>query len=129
MSPRFFMFASVWSVAVSATTARAAGSFHRTVKEYRSRGQHGQQTLQGTGQNPRPHGVARAPACVVGKVMIETIRAWLNGTLADGGERTARGQDELEIALTALLIEAAHSDNHFDQAERTIIARLLERRF
>jgi len=61
--------------------------------------------------------------------MIEAIRAWLNGTLAHGGERAARGQHELEIALTALLIEAAYSDNHFDQAERSIIARLLERRF
>ena len=61
--------------------------------------------------------------------MIDAIRAWLSGGPADGSERTARRQDELEIALTALLIEAASSDDRFDQAERAIIARLLERRF
>ena len=30
----------------------------------------------------------------------------------------AGGQEELQLALTALLIEAAYSDDHFDQAER-----------
>jgi len=61
--------------------------------------------------------------------MIDAIRAWLSGAPVDGGERIARRQDELQIALAALLVEAAHSDDHFDPAERSIIARLLERRF
>ena len=61
--------------------------------------------------------------------MIDAIRAWLSGAPVDGAERSARRQDELQIALTALLVEAAYSDDHFDPAERSIIARLLERRF
>jgi uncharacterized tellurite resistance protein B-like protein len=61
--------------------------------------------------------------------MIDAIRAWLSGAPVDGRERIARRQDELQIALTALLVEAAYSDDHFDPAERSIIARLLERRF
>ena len=60
--------------------------------------------------------------------MIDSIRAWISGGRPD---RTAEGgqQDEVQLALTALLIEAAYSDDHFDQAERAIIARLLESRF
>jgi uncharacterized tellurite resistance protein B-like protein len=61
--------------------------------------------------------------------MIDAIRAWLSGAPVDCAERIARPQDELQIALTALLVEAAYSDDHFDPAERSIIARLLERRF
>jgi len=61
--------------------------------------------------------------------MIDSIRAWINGSRPDGDEKTGRPRDELQLALTALLIEAAYSDDHFDQAERTIIAHLIERRF
>ncbi len=66
---------------------------------------------------------------MVGKVMIDTIRAWLSGASPDRGAGAVRRPDELEIALAALLIEAAYSDDHFDQAERAIIGRLLECRF
>jgi uncharacterized tellurite resistance protein B-like protein len=58
--------------------------------------------------------------------MIESLRHWLSGGLggpADGG------RDALEVALAALLVEAANSDHHFDESERATIARLLERRF
>lgn len=61
--------------------------------------------------------------------MIDSIRAWINGSRPDGDEKTGRPRDELQLALTALLIEAAYSDDHFDQAERAIIAHLIERRF
>jgi uncharacterized tellurite resistance protein B-like protein len=58
--------------------------------------------------------------------MIDSILGWLAGTSPgnDGGPR-----DELQLALAALLIEAADSDHHFDGNERTVIAQLLERRF
>jgi uncharacterized tellurite resistance protein B-like protein len=65
---------------------------------------------------------------MVRKAMIDSIRAWINGGRPDNGQKGA-GRDELQLALTALLIEAAHSDDHFDQLERTAIARILERRF
>jgi uncharacterized tellurite resistance protein B-like protein len=56
--------------------------------------------------------------------MIEGIFGWLTG-LASG----AAAQDELPLALAALLVEAAYSGDRFDDTERTVIARLLERRF
>jgi uncharacterized tellurite resistance protein B-like protein len=65
---------------------------------------------------------------MVRKAMIDSIRAWISGGRADNGQKGA-GRDELQLALTALLIEAAHSDDHFEQVERTAIARILERRF
>jgi uncharacterized tellurite resistance protein B-like protein len=58
--------------------------------------------------------------------MIDSIIGWLTGTPASGG---GPPQDELMLALTALLVEAAHSHDHFDEGERTVIARLLERHF
>jgi len=54
--------------------------------------------------------------------MIEQIRAWLTG----GAERQAQTRDDLELALCALLIEAADSDDHFDEQERQVISGLLE---
>jgi uncharacterized tellurite resistance protein B-like protein len=57
--------------------------------------------------------------------MIESIRAWLSG----GSEGQGASQSELELALAALLVEAAHGHDHFDERERAIVARLLERRF
>ncbi len=57
--------------------------------------------------------------------MIDSIRAWISGGRPDSRGR----QDEVQLALTALLIEVAYSDDHFDQAERAIVARLLESRF
>jgi uncharacterized tellurite resistance protein B-like protein len=57
--------------------------------------------------------------------MIDNVRAWISGGRPDNRGR----QNEVQLALTALLIEAAYSDDHFDQAERAIIAGLLESRF
>ena len=65
---------------------------------------------------------------MVRKAMIDSIRAWISGSRAENGQKNA-GRNELQLALTALLIEAAYSDDHFDQVERTAIARMLERRF
>jgi uncharacterized tellurite resistance protein B-like protein len=61
--------------------------------------------------------------------MIDSIRAWISGGGSHGRNSSDRARSELEVALTALLIEAAHSDDHFDEPERAVIARLIERRF
>lgn len=56
--------------------------------------------------------------------MIDEIKAWL--------ERAGRPEadaGDLRIAVTALLVEAAHVDDGFDTSERAVIGRLLERRF
>jgi uncharacterized tellurite resistance protein B-like protein len=58
--------------------------------------------------------------------MIDSILGWLSGSGSEAG-RTSR--DELQLALAALLVEAAASDDHFDGRERAVIERLLERRF
>jgi uncharacterized tellurite resistance protein B-like protein len=59
--------------------------------------------------------------------MIDSILAWLTGAPSEAGAK--RGRDELQLALAALLVEVAGSDDHFDDEERAVIARLLERRF
>ena len=59
--------------------------------------------------------------------MIDSIRAWITGGAPAGRKQAHRG--ELQLALTALLIEAAYCDDRFDQAERSVIARLIESRF
>jgi uncharacterized tellurite resistance protein B-like protein len=56
--------------------------------------------------------------------MIESIFGWLIGAAP-----AAAARDELQLALAALLVEAAYSDDRFDDAERAVVARLLERRF
>jgi uncharacterized tellurite resistance protein B-like protein len=63
---------------------------------------------------------------MLGKAMIDSILAWIT---AHSQDRAGRIDNELELALTALLIEAAYSDDHFDEAERAVIARLVEHRF
>ena len=64
--------------------------------------------------------------------MIESILAWINGGL-DRRQEGGWDQDELQLALTALLVEVAysdsHSDAHFDETQRAVIARLIENRF
>ncbi len=57
--------------------------------------------------------------------MIDSLIGWLTGEPAAGGAP----QDELRVALAALLVEAAHSHDHFDERERAVVARLLQRRF
>ena len=61
--------------------------------------------------------------------MIDSIRAWITGSARHDREKTGWRQDDLQLALTALLIEAAYSDDHFDPAERAVIAQLIESRF
>ena len=63
---------------------------------------------------------------MLGKAMIEGIR--INGSWTDSQDKPG-SQDGLKLALTALLIEAANCDDRFDESERGVIARLLERRF
>lgn len=58
--------------------------------------------------------------------MIDSILGWLTGAPAAGGPGP---RDELQLALAALLVEVAHSHDHFDEHERAVVARLLERRF
>ncbi len=57
--------------------------------------------------------------------MIDSLIGWLTGTPANG----VGPQDEPKLALTALLVEAAHSHDQFDENERSVVARLLERHF
>ena len=57
--------------------------------------------------------------------MIDSIREWMSG----GRREIGRQNDELQLALTALLVEIAYSDDGFDEAERAIIGELIERRF
>jgi uncharacterized tellurite resistance protein B-like protein len=50
--------------------------------------------------------------------------------LLAGGELDPRGPaDDLQIAVAALLVEAARMNDHFDAAERETIRRLLAARF
>ena len=80
------------------------------------------------GHNPKSRGVAPDGAGVLGKKMIDSIREWISGGWPDGRRELDR-QDELKVALTALLIEAAYSDDHFDEEEQAVIGRLIEKRF
>jgi uncharacterized tellurite resistance protein B-like protein len=58
--------------------------------------------------------------------MIDSILGWLAGK---PGQDSSAPADELRLALTALLVEAAHSHDHLDEKERVVVARLLERHF
>ena len=57
--------------------------------------------------------------------MIERLKAWLT---EEQGELSG-GRDELQLAVAALLMEAAAVGNHLSEAERSVVRRLLERRF
>jgi uncharacterized tellurite resistance protein B-like protein len=60
------------------------------------------------------------------KAMIERLFVWLK----EGGQDLSRGEDELQLAVAALLLEAAIVvDGQFDENERDTIQRILERRF
>ena len=61
--------------------------------------------------------------------MIDSIRAWISGSWPDHRGETSRRQEALQLALAALLVEAANSDDRFDEADRGVIARLLQSRF
>jgi len=58
--------------------------------------------------------------------MIARMLEFLSGRAAPAGDVSA---DELEIAVAALLIEAARMDDDFDDAERAAIGRLLGEKF
>lgn len=58
--------------------------------------------------------------------MLDEIKAWLES----GENSPARGgTDEIQLAAAALLVEAAHIDDHADPRERAAIDRILERHF
>src|SRR5579883_2838178 len=57
--------------------------------------------------------------------MIERLKAWLT---EEQGELSG-GRDELQLAVAALLMEAAAVGNRLSEAERSVVRRLLERRF
>jgi uncharacterized tellurite resistance protein B-like protein len=57
--------------------------------------------------------------------MIDRLKAWL----AEEQGQAAGGRDELQLAVAALLIEAAQVDARFDERERGLIRQLLQRRF
>ena len=65
------------------------------------------------------------PPCYATTV-IEGIVGWLTGAPAAAASPAG---DELKLALAALLAEAAHSHDRFDESERAVVARLLQRRF
>jgi uncharacterized tellurite resistance protein B-like protein len=62
---------------------------------------------------------------MLGKAMIDRLKAWL----AEGGKGAKEAADELELAVAALLFEAAEVDGRLDEAERAAVRRILERRF
>src|SRR5260370_20026807 len=64
----------------------------------------------------------RRPTCYA-TAMIDSILGWISGGRADGSGRSR--PDELQLALTALLVEAAHSDDRFDESQRCVIAQPL----
>ncbi|HZB93428.1 MAG TPA: TerB family tellurite resistance protein [Stellaceae bacterium] len=58
--------------------------------------------------------------------MIDRLKAWL----AEGGGQKAKADElELELAVAALLIEAAEVDAPLDEPERAAVRRILQRRF
>ncbi len=58
--------------------------------------------------------------------MIDRILHLLTGTT---GEAVAEHPDALQVAVAALLVEAARMDDHFDESERAVILRVLSQRF
>lgn len=59
-------------------------------------------------------------------VMIERLFGWLK----EGGQDLSQGKDELQLAVAALMLEAAVVvDGRFNEGERGTILKVLERRF
>lgn len=58
--------------------------------------------------------------------MFDRLIDFLSGSDAPAFDE---GTDELQLSVAALLIEAAHMDSSFDDAERATIERLLTKRF
>lgn len=63
---------------------------------------------------------------MLGRTMIDRLFDWLK----EGEKDLSRGKDELQLAVAALLLEAAAVvDGEFDEHERAVIRQILERRF
>ena len=58
--------------------------------------------------------------------MLDRLIEFLSGREVPALEESA---DELQLSVAALLIEAAHMDSSFDDAERATIERLLAKKF
>lgn len=62
--------------------------------------------------------------------MLQRLRALFAEREAAGGAGLRRHkQDELQLAVATLLVEAAQMDGEFSDAERTTLTRLIEDRF
>ena len=57
--------------------------------------------------------------------MIDRLKAFLKG----GSDAPATGQDTLQLATAALLLETAVLDGHFGDDERAVIASILQAHF
>ena len=57
--------------------------------------------------------------------MLDRLLGWLQ----EGGQDFSRSRDELQLAVAALLLEAAAVEGQFDERERDVIRRLLTARF
>lgn len=57
--------------------------------------------------------------------MFDRLTAWLK----EGPGEISGGPDGLQLAVAALLVEAARIDGTFDERERSMVAHLLEQRF
>lgn len=57
--------------------------------------------------------------------MMDRLRAWLT----EEQEGLSGDRDTLQLAVAALLMEAAQVDGSLDEQERTTVQRLLERKF
>jgi uncharacterized tellurite resistance protein B-like protein len=63
---------------------------------------------------------------MLGNRMIDRLLGWLK----EGDRDLSRGKDELQLAVAALLLEAAMVvDGRFDERERAIIRQILQQRF
>jgi uncharacterized tellurite resistance protein B-like protein len=62
---------------------------------------------------------------MLGNAMFDRLTTWLK----EGQGEISGTPDELQLAVAALLVEAARIDDHFDEAERAAVRGLLERRF
>lgn len=61
--------------------------------------------------------------------MLNRIKTLLAGREKDASPAQDHSISEKQIAAAAILIEAAHMDSSFDDAERTVVERAVRRRF
>ncbi len=63
------------------------------------------------------------------KAMLNRIKTLLAGEDRDAPTAHSHSISEKQLAAAAILIEAAHMDTSFDDAERTVIERAVQRKF